>query len=164
MKPIIKDLYVLNQVEYESNAFSESEYSILLAAKEPWHRKALGYSGRATAKDHPEYLYAFRDNKLILNLVDAPKSIFFNKDLIDLALEFIGDELNKGKKVIIACNQGESRSASLALLYLVKHGLIEGDTLEDVEAEYLRLYPRYNPGAGMRDFVKENWAYYSAPF
>ncbi|HHX59798.1 MAG TPA: dual specificity protein phosphatase family protein, partial [Epulopiscium sp.] len=98
--------------------------------------------------------------KLILNLVDAPKSIFFDKGLIDLALDFIDEELNGGKKVLIVCNRGESRSASLSLLYLIKHNLIKGDTLEDVEAEFMKLYPKYNPGTGMREFVKENFEEY----
>lgn len=164
MEMVHENLFVSNQIDYESGTFNEKEWSIVLAAKEPFHRNALGYTGRAAAKDDPEYLYAKRDNKLILNLVDAPKSIFFDKGLIDLALDFIDEELNGGKKVLIVCNQGESRSTSLSLLYLVKKGLISGETLEDVEAEFLKLYPKYSPGTGMRGFVKENWEYYLNPF
>ncbi len=164
MKEVFKNLYVGNQQDYETSTFTYSEWAFLLAAKEPWHRRALGYTGRAADKNDPEYLMAIRDNALILNLVDAPKSIFFNKDVINAGLDFINEQLIKGKKVGIFCNQGESRSASLALLYLVKHGLIKGDALEDCEAEFLKLYPEYNPGAGMRGFVKEHWDYYNAPF
>jgi hypothetical protein len=153
MKEVMPNIFVGSQADYEVGEFKPDEWSILLAAKEPWHRFYVQYEGRACSKDHPEYLKAIRDNKLILNLVDAPKSIFFSKDLIDDGLDFIKEELSKGKKVAIFCNEGRSRSASLALLYLVKHGLIEGDTLEDVETEFLKLYPEYNPGAGMRGFV-----------
>lgn len=159
MKLVYENLYVGNQADYENGSFSD-DFSFLLAAKEPFHRATIGYSGRALNKDHPEYLMARRDNKLILNLVDAPKSIFFDKGLIDSALDFIGEELSKGRKVLIVCNQGESRSSSLALLYLIKHSLIKGDTLEDVEAEFLKLYPKYNPGTGMRGFVEENFEVY----
>jgi len=164
MKEIITNLYVGNQEDFETGIFIPSEWSHLLAAKEPWHRSALSYTTRAAAKDDPEYLMAKRDNKLILNLVDAPKSIFFSKDLIDEGIKFIEEELGKGKKVSIHCNMAESRSPSIALLYLVKNGLIKGDTLEDAEAEFLKLYPEYNPGTGIRGFVKENWDYYKAPF
>lgn len=160
MKEVIENLYVCNQEDYENGSFSDG-FSFLLAAKEPFHRSAIGYSGRALNKDHPEYLMAKRDNKLILNLVDAPKSMFFDKGLIDSALDFIGKELGKDRKVLIVCNQGESRSASISLLWLLKEGHLMGDTLEDVEAEFLKLYPNYNPGAGMRGFVKENWNYYT---
>lgn len=160
MREVSKNIYVGNQADYENGTFIPCEWSFLLAAKEPWHRQALGYTGRAAAKDDPEYLIARRDNKLILNLVDAPKSIFFNRDVIDAGLDFIEEQLNEGKNVLICCNKGESRSASIALLYLIKHGLIEGDTLEDCEAEFLKLYPEYNPGTGMRGFVKENFEVY----
>lgn len=160
MKEVSENIYVGNQADYEDGTFIPSEWSFLLAAKEPWHRSALGYTGRAAAKDDPEYLIARRDNKLILNLVDAPKSIFFDKKVIDAGLDFIEEQLNEGKNVLICCNKGESRSASIALLYLIKHDLIEGDTLEDCEAEFLKLYPDYNPGEGMRGFVKENFEEY----
>lgn len=164
MKEVFENLYISNQADYENGTFDPNEWSVLLAAKEPFHRSAIGYKGRALNKDHPEYLMARRDNKLILNLVDAPKSIFFDKNIIDAGLEFIHVELAKGKKVGVFCNRGESRSASLSLLYLIKHGLIKGEILEDAEAEFLKLYPKYNPGTGMREFVKENWSYYWRPF
>ena len=160
MREVSKNLYIGNQQDYETGTFTPSEWAFLLAAKEPWHRQALGYTGRAADKNHPEYLMAYRHDKLILNLVDAPKSIFFDKRIIDAGLDFITEQLNKGKKVGVFCNQGESRSASIVLLYLIKHGIIKGDTLEDCEAEFLKVYPEYNPGAGIRGFVKEHWMEY----
>lgn len=159
MRDVYKNLYVGSQKDYETGTFDD-EWAFLLAAKEPWHRKTLGYTGRAAAKDHPEYLMAYRDNKLILNLVDAPKSIFFSKEIIDAALDYIKIELAAKKNVLICCNLGESRSPSIALLYLIKNGIIEGDTLEDCEAKFLQLYPEYNPGAGIRGFMQENFSDY----
>lgn len=171
MKKIINGLFVGNQEDYESHVKNISSKDVIecwayvLAAKEPFHRAAIGYKGRACDKSHPEYLIARRDNNLVLNLVDAPKSEFFNKDIIDTALDFIEEQLKeRHMSVLICCNQGESRSPSLALLYLIKHGLIEGDTLEDVEAEFLKVYPEYNPGTGMRGFVKENFEKYKSRF
>jgi len=91
MMPYIvqKNLWIGSQIDYEQGVFDKNEFSFLFAAKEPWHRQALGYTGRAAAKDDPEYLMAKRDNMLILNLVDAPKAEFFNKELIDEALHFV---------------------------------------------------------------------------
>lgn len=157
MKEIFENLYVGNQLDYERGNF---EGSFLFAAKEPFHRQAVGYSGRACSKTDPEYLYAERGDNLILNLVDASSSLFFNKNIIDMALNFIEDKLKKGRKVYIICNCGISRSASLGLLYLIKQGIIQGETLEDCEVEFLRLYPEYNPGKGIRDFIKENFELY----
>jgi hypothetical protein len=155
-----RKLFVGSQKDYEESYFVPEQWGIVLAAKEPWHRQAIGYTGRACDKTHSEYLMARRDNKLILNLVDAPKAEFFDKRIIDAALDFIYEQLNIAKNVLIVCNQGESRSPSIALLYLIKHGIIKGDTLEDCEAEFMKVYPEYNPGAGIRGFVKEHWREY----
>lgn len=158
MKKILDRLYIGSQQDYESTYFDD-DFSYVLAAKNPFHKDAIGYEGKSCDKSHPEYLWAYRDNgnKLILNMVDAPSSLFFDKSMIDEALNFIEDKLELGRKVIVCCNKGESRSTSLALLYLIKQGIIKGETLEDCEVEFLRLYPQYNPGKGIREFVKMNF-------
>lgn len=164
MKEVYSRLFVSSQESYEYHRdryyLEDDEFSFVFAAKEPWHRQAVGYTGRACDKSHPEYLMARRENRLILNLVDAPKPEFFDKRIIDAALDFIYEQALAGKKVLIACNEGKSRSASIALLYLVKHGIIKGKTLEDCEAEFMKVYPEYNPGSGIRGFVKEHWINY----
>ena len=161
MKKIANNLYVGNQQDYENKFFDET-FSFLLAAKEPFHRQALNYTGRAASKEHPEYLWGYRDRgtKLILNMVDANSSLFFDKGMIDEALNFIEEELFKGKNVLICCNAGQSRSASIGLLFLIRQGYINGETLEDCEVEYLRIYPEYNPGKGIREFAKMNFELY----
>lgn len=137
-------------------------WAVLHAAKEHSHREFLNYSSRGAPKGHPEYLFAERGNRLALNIVDAPKPEFFAKEMIDKGLEFIEQKLDEGLKVLCHCNQGESRSPSLCLIYLIKHGIITGDTLEDCEAEFMKVYPDYNPGAGVRGFIKEHWEDYIA--
>lgn len=158
MKEIIDGLFVGNENDVDEIVIRE--LAIVHACKEPFHRQLLGYTTKGAPKDHPEYLYAERENRLFMNIVDAPKSIFFDKGMIDKALDFIHEKRNEGLKVLVHCNEGMSRSPSIALLYLVKHKYINVDTLEDVEAEFLKLYPNYNPGAGMRGFVKENFEVY----
>ena len=159
MKMVFEGLWVGNQTDYENGNFND-EWAFCLAAKEPFHRSTIGYTGRACDKTHPEYLMARRDNKLILNLVDAPKAEFFDKGIIDAALEFIDERLKARQKVLIVCNEGRSRSASLCMLYLIKHGIIKGNSLEDCEAKFMKVYPEYMPGTGMRGFVKEHWREY----
>ena len=154
-----RKLFVGSQSDYETDLFI-GKWAFVLAAKEPWHRQTIGYTGRACDKSHPEYLMAFRENKLILNLVDAPKAEFFNKDIFDMALNFIDLHLAGATNVLVCCNKGESRSPSIVLLYLIRHGIIKGDSLEDCEAEFMKVYPEYNPGAGIRGFMKEHWREY----
>lgn len=146
------------KMEFDLLSLMPEGWAVVHACKEPFHRLALQYGGRGCPKEHPEYLWSERPgNRLALNIVDAPKPEFFDKKMIDKALDFIEQKLSEGFKVLCHCNVGESRSASICLLYLIKHGIIEGETLEDCEAEFLKVYPEYNPGAGMRGFVKKNW-------
>jgi predicted protein tyrosine phosphatase len=146
---------------HESNSMTvhakPEGWAIVHAAKDRWHRDIVGYTGRGCPKDSPDYYFAEKGDILALNIVDAPKPEFFDKGMIDKALEFIEQKLGEGLKVLVHCNQGESRSPSLCLLYLIKCGIIKGDTLEDCEAEFMKVYPEYNPGIGMRGFVKEYW-------
>lgn len=141
-------------------AANMDNWAVLHSCKEPFHRSFVNYTGRGAPKDDPEYLFAERGNRLALNIVDAPSSIFFDKGMVGKALDFIEQKLGERLKVLVHCNEGRSRSASLCLLYLIKHGVIKGDTLEDCEAEFMKVYPEYMPGTGMRGFVKEHWKEY----
>lgn len=136
-------------------------WAVVHACKDPMHRLLVGYTGRGCPKDSPEYLWAERENRLALNIVDAPKPEFFDKGMIDKALNFIQQKLSEGLKVLVHCNQGESRSPSICLLYLIKNGIVKGETFEDCEAEFMKVYPEYNPNTGIRGFVKEHWREYN---
>lgn len=87
------------------------------AAKEPYHRKAVGYTGRGAPKDHPEYLMAHRDTFTAYNLVDSPKPEFIPRAIFDSAFELIAHLQSEGKTILINCNQGKSRSVGIYLFY-----------------------------------------------
>ena len=158
MKEVTQNLYCGNEKDlYHSGILYNSEFAFIHACKEPFHRKLLGYKTKGAPKDHPEYLWAERENELYLNIVDAPKSIFFDNKMICKALDFIEQKIAEGLKVFVHCNEGFSRSPSLCLLYLIRQGIITGDTFEDCEAKFLKVYPEYNPGNGIRGFCKEHW-------
>lgn len=159
MKQIYKNLYVGSQEDYEGLVKHEEEdWYVIHACKEPYHRNALGYTGRAAPKDHPEYLIARRDNRLILNLVDAPKPEFIPEEIITEALKAIHANIDD-RKVLVHCNQGMSRSATIGLLYMHAVHAIDED-FHKAEAEYKKNYPWYVPGNGMRMFAKNNWQNY----
>lgn len=71
MIEIAKNIYVGNEADYEMCVQGNAEWAIVHACKEPYHRQAVGYSGRACSKLHPEYLFAERGNRIMLNLVDV---------------------------------------------------------------------------------------------
>lgn len=158
MKEVYPYLHIGSQEDYESIVKFQSDWFVIHACKEPYHRQALGYSGQAAPKTHPEYLIAYRGDHLILNLVDAPNPAYIPKQIIDEAIKAIHNNI-QNKKVFVHCNQGMSRSATIGLLYLKAVHAINDDFAE-AEKEYLQLYPWYNPGNGMRIFAFNNWDQY----
>ena len=136
MKEIIKNLYIGNADDYEQYVKGKDNCSIVHACKEPYYRKALGYSGRSVLSNHPEYLIAVRVNRLILNLIDPPNLNFIPKEIIDKALTFIDENLKRNRKVLVHCNQGESRSPSIGMLYMAIKNEISNSSLEDAEKNF----------------------------
>lgn len=161
MIEILTNLYIGNQDDYEQNVKFQERWAIVQACKEPYHRQALGYKGRAADKNHPEYLIAKRGNRLILNLVDVDNPDYISKEIIDNALCFIQENLMKNLKVLVHCNKGQSRSASIGFLYLAKYtDIIKSDDFIAAEKEYHNLYPLYNPAIGIKTFIQRNWENY----
>ena len=58
-------------------------------------------------------------NYHIVKLQDVPESNI--KDELDAAADFVRDAIQAGRPVLVHCNQGKSRSATVAAAYLVKH-------------------------------------------
>lgn len=160
LRGVYENLYCGDIEAYTALAHTDNT-AIVSACKDPVHRAMVGYTGRGCPKDSPHYLFIEQGNRLGLNMIDAHDPIFFDKEMIDKALEFIDQKLNEGYKVLVHCNEGRSRSASLALLYLVQRGIIKDETFEDCEAEFLKLYPEYLPSAGIRGFMKQHWGEYA---
>jgi predicted protein tyrosine phosphatase len=133
---------------------------VVHACKEPYHRQALGYTSQGAPKQHPEYLLAERPGRLILNLVDVAQVSFVAPVIIDTAICAIDRHIG-GSKVLVHCNQGFSRSPSIALLYLLKHtdALGSHEYAAGVRA-FQALYLSYAPAQGMADYVRQNWEKY----
>jgi predicted protein tyrosine phosphatase len=60
-----------------------------------------------------------REYDLYLNIIDPPVPLF-KPPLFSSFLVFADKHWRSGKKLLIHCNQGESRAPSLALLFLEK--------------------------------------------
>lgn len=160
MLEIYDNLFIGNEQDYEQNVKYQSGWAIVHACKEPYHRQTVGYSGRACAKTHPEYLLAHRDNRLMLNLVDVENPDWISPTIIDEALGFIDVNLATGKKVLVHCNQGQSRSAGICLLYLAHIGCFTGKDVATAEAKFREIYPPYQPAGGIRGYIMRNWNKY----
>lgn len=160
MIEIYTNLWIGTEHDFEVNVKGKPGWSIVHACKEPYHRQLLGYTGRGAPKDHPEYLMARRGNRLYLNLVDVENPAFFDKRIIDAALEFILEELQNKQNVLVHCNLGESRSPSIGLLYLAIYTDKLPKTFSEAEVEFKKVYPNYRPGNGIRGFLEIHWNKY----
>ncbi len=157
MIEVFENLFVGDQPAYHSIESTSKGWYIVQACKEPYHRRALGYGSRGAPKGHPEYYRAYRDNRMICNLVDAPDPKYFDEALMKEIIEFIHFHLGKRDKVLIHCNQGLSRSPSIAFFYLRQIGLYDGMNFEEAEVEFKKIYPPYSPMDGIRRFVFDHW-------
>ena len=95
---VFPNFWIGDEQDYYGIAGRQAGWAVVHACKEPFHRQALGYSGRAAPKQHPEYLFARRGDRLILNLIDADSPAFVPKEIVDAALAFIHEKLNAGRK------------------------------------------------------------------
>lgn len=161
MIEVFPRLFVGDEEDYEAVVRRQDGWSVVHACKEPYHRAAIGYSGRAAPKSHPEYLMARRDERLILNLVDAPDPAYIPKEIIDAALEFVESKLRDRRRVLVHCNEGNSRAPSIAFLYLVSRtDRFAGHNLDTALAAFKLLYPSYNPALGVRGFIRAHYDAY----
>ena len=160
MIEVYANLWVGNQLDFERKVEYQQGWATIHTSKEPYHRKALGYSGRAASKHHPEYLFAYRNSALVLNPIDADVPSYIPKAVIDEALGYIADNLAKGDKVLVHCNQGCSRSPGIALLFVAQKGEFSGLSYAQAKVEFLKIYPYFSPAGGMEGFCSMNWDAY----
>ena len=160
MIEVYTGLFVGDEDDYSAIA-NEEHWAIVHACKNPFHVEIVGYKG-SLPNTHPEYRVARRGSRLALNIVDAPNPALFSRELLIIpALDFIDEQRKLGKLVLIHCNRGESRSPSLALLYLAKRlKAIPSTTFFDAEQAFIALYPSYSPKTGIRGHIQQNWDLY----
>lgn len=134
------------------------KFNIVQAAKDPFHRQAVGYKTRGAPKESSEYLFAYRSNRLILNLVDTEKHWLIPNEIIDESINYIKESLDAGSQVLVHCNMGLSRGPSIAFLYLIEHtDMFDDCTLfESAEEKFRNIYPDYMP-SGIREKVRERF-------
>lgn len=161
MIEVYQNLWVGDDGSFNSIRHQQG-WATVHACKEPYHRRALGYSGRGAPKNDPEYLVAHRGLELMLNMVDADTPDYIPKSMVNEALTFIGAHLTNGFNVLIHCNQGMSRSPGIAILFLAQKGEFQGLSYEQAKEVFRKTYPNYNPAGGIDGFCRLNWNEYRA--
>ena len=153
MIEVYKNLFVGTDVD----CYSSENMAIIHACK-TCHQKVLVYV-KALPQDHPNYLIYNHDNdNLYLNLVDMEREFLpkFTDPIMKEAIFFINKNIFD-TPILIHCNQGVSRSPSIALLYLSLNKIIDSSSYAAASFEFIKLYPGYNPGRGISLYLSNNW-------
>jgi len=134
----------------------DGDWSVVHACKNPCHVRAVGYQG-SLPSSHPNYLVLARGQNLYLNLIDPPKPLFMAASF-GTFLAFADQEWLAGRKLLVHCNQGESRAPSLALLFLAKRrSALDNGSYTTARAQFEKLYPLYKPGLGIQAYFNRKW-------
>jgi hypothetical protein len=134
----------------------DGEWAVVHACKSPCHQRAVGYRG-SLPQSHPNYLALDQGWDLFLNLIDPRGPLFMPASFITF-LDFADVHWEAGRKLLIHCNQGESRAPSLALLFLAKNrSALDNGSYLAARTQFEHLYPNYRPGSGIQVFLSTHW-------
>ena len=161
---------IVGNEEHLSQLLSQPEWGaewFAISACKTHHQTMVGYTGNLE-QDHPEYLIAERENHIALNIVDAADPALFEwaRPAILQTLVAIETVLSEGRRVLLHCNAGISRSPSIAMLYLHMVDELIFRKLEHSVAKenFQKNYPYYSPRPGIDIHLYENWDWYSEQF
>lgn len=158
MKELIENIFIGDDKDY-NDLYDKKDWGILHCAKHPFHCQFVGYSGNLP-NTHKDYAYKRKDNEMALNLVDLDFFSFnyldFNREMFIQAFKFLDEYYDNGKPILIHCNQGLSRSPSLAMLYMATKGIGYED-FEKTIKEFKLLYPKYEPKKNIYETIKALW-------
>lgn len=132
------------------------DWAVIHACKHPCHQNKVG---RQVGQNHPNYLVLEEETDLYLNMVDMDRKQQhqFMEPMISAALDFTGQHIDS-HNILFHCNQGQSRSPSLALLYLAKRdNQITDESYTEATTQFQQLYPKHNPGRGIRLYLEDYW-------
>lgn len=119
------------------------------------HRRYVAF----TKAGEENYLNYEDGRFLSFNWVDTSKKYYsyHGPEAFIRALDFIDKYRNLGEEVYICCDQGESRSATMGLLYLtkrVKH--LPDSSFAAAREGFLEIFSGYRT-RGIADYVAEHW-------
>jgi hypothetical protein len=133
----------------------DEDWSVVHACKHPCHNNQCGNPSQG----HPNYLVYEDGSDIYLNMVDMDRKQDhqFMQPMISATLAFVENRVNS-QQVLIHCNQGRSRSPTLAMMYLAKRAdQISDESYSQASTEFQDLYPQFNPGQGIHLYLQDYW-------
>lgn len=147
MKQVSNNLYVGNREDLSK--INEDDFAFIHATKTMF-------------KGAKNEVLVYEDNHLFVNWVDSAdmKYFDFNNKGVEVfinILDFI-DKWITVKNVFVHCDEGISRSPTIAMMYLAKRRK-EISCKDHIYAErdFSNIYEMYWAGKGIQDFVFKNW-------
>jgi hypothetical protein len=119
------------------------------------HRSILHYHTLGAPKD-ANYYHVTRGKRMALNLLDLDDPHFIPEEAVFPGLNFINKHLKAGDKVLVHCNAGHSRGPTMGLMFLRTIAEMPS-SFGTSEKIFRSLYPKYDPGTGMRTFARAHW-------
>lgn len=150
MFKVSDNLFIGNDLDFKT-ASKQGGYSFVHCAKYPYWND-LPKTGEEIGAN-----IAHRHQELFLNMVDSDESHYFSMPLFEYAFLFIDSELGKGRKVLVHCNKGVSRSPSVVMAYMARKGELTTETHLKCKKEFLKKYRYYAPSSGVAFFMLLNW-------
>lgn len=147
MQEVYKDIFVGSKDDLRFT--DEKEYAFVHATKTVFK------------KDDDEVVNE-ENNHLYLNWVDSKDSKYFNYNnegvsVFIKVLDFIDKWINK-RKVFLHCDEGVSRSPTIAMVYMAKRvKCINNRDYIYANRDFSDIYNSYWAGKGISDFVFKNW-------
>lgn len=155
MKEIHNNLYIGKDADCIA-VRDNPEFAIVHACK-TCHMRVLNYK-KSLPRDHPNFYFLEDENHIYLNLLDLPNELA--KSYADpkffAAINFI-DKYISTHNVLIHCNQGQSRSTSIGLVYLARNKIIRPDTYRKACNDFKNIYPDFKPNNGVKLYTRNNW-------
>ena len=162
MIEIFNNVFVGSEQDYYTIQ-NELNWAILHCCKNPFHCQFVGYRGSLSPK-HPDYAIKRIKNEMALNLVDMDRFsanyLDFNKEMFETAFSFLDEYRNNGYKLLIHCNQGESRGPTLGMLYVARLGAFNYVDFDSTVKAFCTAYPFYNPKSNIYLTTKNLWNYF----
>jgi protein tyrosine phosphatase len=142
--------------KYDLDQTNNFEWAFVHACKTS-HLNRLGQQDKTS----PYYIMFEEENHLYINWVDAPSPKMFDWQGQGVAnftkvLDFIDSHIS-GKKVFVHCDQGQSRSPAVAMLYMAKRQKSLPESFNKARIEFGKIYRDYFSDSGITKFIEQNW-------
>lgn len=120
------------------------------------HQQTLGYTTLGAPKGK-HYLSIEKGDHMAINIIDMDDPNMIPWKCITDALTYVKKQMDEGYHVLIACNSGHSRGPTTGLMFLRAIGELPYHFVK-AEQVYRALYPKYDPGMGMRQTARSRWS------